>query len=361
MDFITNLLVAQPTGFWHDIIAFFASFISNYALVIIVLTLCIKLILTPLDFLNKKVTRDSSRMQVILGPQFQKLEKQYAKDPQKLNQKKQELYKSSGFNVMGSCVIMLLNIVLTLVVFITLFTALQTTSGYKIEQQYLHLKQSYDTAYTEVYNGTNDAAAKTAAQNAVLEKYDENNYSFLWIKNVWVPDNPWTSAILPFDSYIVSIGNDVKTSLESEAVKFNEMTDTQKEEFKAEYNAVVKVLFDERGGVNGFLLTTVLAVLTAFLSQYLMQRRTQNKNLPVKQGAGEPPATPQTGKIMLIILPIIMGIITMFYNAIFGLYIISSQLVSLATFPLIDKLLNKYYDKKDKERAQKIKADYSRK
>ncbi|MDD3397962.1 MAG: YidC/Oxa1 family membrane protein insertase, partial [Clostridia bacterium] len=130
MDFI-SLLIAEPVGFWETIIVFFESFILDYAWAIIVLTICIKIVLTPLDFMNKKVARDNMRMQEAVAPQLQKLQKQYANDRMKLNQKTQELYKGSGYNMVGSCVIMLINLILTIVIFFTLFSALHTISSYK--------------------------------------------------------------------------------------------------------------------------------------------------------------------------------------------------------------------------------------
>lgn len=359
MEFIF-LMVSEPTGFWQSLISFFESFIFNYAWAIIVLTICIKIILTPLDFFNKKVARDNMRMQTALAPQLARLQKQYGGDRAVLNQKTQELYKSSGYNIMGSCFIMLLNLILTMVIFLTLFGALNSMSSYKIEQQYLILKDTYDTTYTQT-DGSEEEKVNQA-QNAVLLKYDEIQDNFLWIRNVWVADNPWTSAILPFNSYLSSVGDQVRLSLDGESVSYKELSDDEKENFKNDYEKVMLILNEEKAGVNGYLITAVLAIVTSFLSQYLMQKHTARKNAKKAIESGSPAvATAQTNKILLIILPIIMGIITLFYNAVFGLYIIAGQVVSLATFPIIDKLLDIYYDKKDKKLAQKNTVDYSRK
>lgn len=355
------MFVSEPTGLWQTLINFFEDFLLNYAWAIILLTICIKLILTPLDFLNKKVARDNARMQAAVAPQMAKLQKQYANDRAKLNQKTQELYKSNGYNVVGSCIIMLLNLVLTMVIFLTLFGALNSMSAYKIEDQYLTLQDTYQTTYTQTI-GTPDEK-KAAAEAAVLAKYDETQEKFIWVQNVWVADNPWTDAILPYSGYISSVGNEVRLTLNSESVKYNELSEEQKAAFEDEYNKVMNILFEKRNGVNGFLITAILAVATSILSQYLMQLSNKRKaKKRVAAAGGDMSAMPaQTNKIMMIILPIIMGLITLFYNTVFGLYIIAGQLVSLATFPLIDKLLDIYYDKKDKKREQQIKADYSRK
>ena len=74
MDFMSTLMVDAPSSLWTSIIGFFESGIANFALVIILLTICIKLVLSPLDFLNKKVARDNSRMQAVIAPQMAKLQ-----------------------------------------------------------------------------------------------------------------------------------------------------------------------------------------------------------------------------------------------------------------------------------------------
>lgn len=340
MDFI-SLLIAEPVGFWETIIVFFESFILDYAWAIIVLTICIKIVLTPLDFMNKKVARDNMRMQEVVAPQLQKLQKQYANDRMKLNQKTQELYKGSGYNMVGSCVIMLINLILTIVIFFTLFSALHTISSYKIEQQFLQLQQAYGTAYTEEIDlGHTEIEATEAGENAVLTLYSEVQNSFLWVQNIWVPDNPWTNSILTYEAYVQAVGSEIT---------------------EEEYNEVMGILIAERSGVNGYLITAMIAILTCFFSQYLMQKMNKSKASRALTQNTPADSQRQTNKILIIILPIVMGVFTLFYNAIFGLYIIASQVVSLATFPLIDKLLNIYYNKKDKNQAQKIKMDYSRK
>ena len=57
MDIINNLLAPQmwPSGFWESIIKWFAG-VGSIAVAIILLTICIKLVLFPLDFWQKRVS-----------------------------------------------------------------------------------------------------------------------------------------------------------------------------------------------------------------------------------------------------------------------------------------------------------------
>ncbi|MBR4407676.1 MAG: membrane protein insertase YidC [Clostridia bacterium] len=357
---MTNLLVSAPTGLWATIINAFVDFVFNYAWAIILITIIIKLVLSPLDFMNKKVSRDNAKMQATLGPQMAKLQKQYGHDRNLLNQKTTELYKANGFNLGGSCLVMLVYLVVTMVVFISLFTSLNAMAPYRTEAEYLN----YRTAYTTAYNAeSGDETAKVeAGRQAVLKAYDERSSSFLWIKNVWVSDTPFGNGVFTFDEYLKIVGNKVKTSADDQNIKINKLDKADKEvfltEFKADYNETMGVLLEERNGPNGYFIITILAVGTAILSQWLMQRKMVQKthsSNPADQ------TTVKTNKFMMVFLPIVMGLITLFYNAVFGLYIIAGQLVTLLTFPIIDKLLDKHYAKKDKERDEKIKMDYSRK
>ena len=112
--------VAEPTGVWEKIIMAFQSGIPNYAWAIIVFTVVLKLILLPLDFLNKYITAKNTKVQNLIQPELAKIQKQYGNNKQILNQKTMELYKKHNYNVTGSCVIMLVNMALTLFIFITL-------------------------------------------------------------------------------------------------------------------------------------------------------------------------------------------------------------------------------------------------
>ena len=309
--------------------------------------------MSPLDFMNKKVARNNARMQAVLAPQMAKLQKQYGHDRNLLNQKTAELYKRSGFSMGGSCVVMLVYLVLTIVIFFTLFSTLMGSTPYRVEQQYLDLRQ----AYVQTQGSEEDK------KNAVLEVYDSRDSQFLWVQNVWFADNPWTNSNPSFKGYLNIVGNKIRTSADGETVNLKELKETDEAayntfiaNFESEYNQVMAIVKDNRPTTNGYLITALLAIGTAFLSQYLMQRKNVTK---VQKDSTV--TTPQMNKGMLIIMPIIMGVFTLFYNAVFGLYIVASQLVSMATFPIFDKILDKMDAKREKAAEEHIKMDYSRK
>ena len=85
---------------------FLGKFISNYGLVILLMTLLIKLILSPLTIKSYKST---AKMQVI-KPEVDKLNEKYPneKDAMKKQQAMMELYRKAGISPMGGCLPMLL-------------------------------------------------------------------------------------------------------------------------------------------------------------------------------------------------------------------------------------------------------------
>ena len=85
---------------------FLGKFISNYGLVILLMTILIKLLLSPLTIKSYKST---AKMQVI-KPEIDKLNEKYPneKDAMKKQQATMELYQKAGISPMGGCLPMLL-------------------------------------------------------------------------------------------------------------------------------------------------------------------------------------------------------------------------------------------------------------
>ncbi len=354
MAFIGSLLITAPTGMWPSIINAFNS-VGNYAWGIILLTICIKLVMSPLDFFNKKVTRKNAQMQAVLQPEMVKIQKQYGHDKNLYNQKLSELYKKNNYNIMGSCVFMLVNLILTLVIFLTLWGSLNSMANFKIADQYNQLETIYEQTYAET-QGTEEEKV-ISANNAVKIKYDEIKDSWLWIENVWVSETPWTNSIPDFNSYLSMIGNKVEIVEEGKPVlkNFSELTEEQQDEIKANYEKVMNPLRESVNRVNGYLILPILAIGTSLLSQLLMQFRVTKKK------KSENAVAQPTNKVLLIVLPLIMGLFTLFYNSVFAIYIITGQVISIITAPIIDLIIDKVEERAEKKKEAKVVVEYSRK
>ena len=368
MAFLSSLLITAPTGVWPTIINAFEA-VGNYAWAIILLTICIKVIMSPLDFFNRKISRKNAKVQAVLQPEMLKIQKQYGHDKNLYNQKLSELYKKNNFNIMGSCIFMLVNFILVIVIFLTLWNSLNAMANFKIADQYNTLETVYEQTYETSYNNSTAITdeekieeAKLQANQAVKIKYDEIKDSWLWIDNVWVSETPWTNSIPDFNSYLSMIGNKVdvlnEETGEFESVSFNDLTEEQQLEIKSNYEKVMDPLRESTGRANGYLILTILAVGTSFLSQFLNAYRIGKK---AKSRNGDSPKSQISNKIVIIILPIIMGIFTLFYNSIFALYIIVGQIISIITAPIIDLIIDKVEERAENKKEAKVVVDYSRK
>jgi YidC/Oxa1 family membrane protein insertase len=117
---LLNLLRPIQSGIEYVIIYLYNHVVSNYGVVIILLTLTVRLVLTPLTISQ---TRSMARMQKF-QPELQELQKKFKDDKQKLQQETMAFYKKNNVNPLAGC----LPLILQLPVFFALFQALRTPS-----------------------------------------------------------------------------------------------------------------------------------------------------------------------------------------------------------------------------------------
>ena len=86
------------------VLAFFYSLIPNYAIAIVLLTVAIMIVLSPLTW---KSTRSMIAMQR-LAPEMKKLQQKYKGDRETLNREVMNLYKEQGVSPAGGCLPMVL-------------------------------------------------------------------------------------------------------------------------------------------------------------------------------------------------------------------------------------------------------------
>ena len=104
----------------YIVIFLYENITTNYGLVIILLTLIVRMILTPLTISQ---TRSMAKMQK-LQPQLKEMQKKYKEDKQKLQQETMEFYKKNNVNPLAGC----LPLILQMPVFFALFQVLREPS-----------------------------------------------------------------------------------------------------------------------------------------------------------------------------------------------------------------------------------------
>ena len=350
--------VTAPKSLWVTLINWIQESVGNLGWTIILVTVLIKLVTTPLDFWVKFSSKKQTLLQQKCSPQVAKLQKKFGNNRQALQTQTQALYKREGLDMRSGCIVMLINTILSFTIFITFYKDLQKVSAYEAIHQYEQIEATYtDTYYKQVidysstdefttvesvdnwfasYNEMADGAEKDAeyarvkpaldaatvkASDAAVEywKNNKSRSSWLWIQNIWVADG--TSKAFPSYSALKSI------------VKGSGYTDYMNENIvQANYDKVANLISENAPRQNnGYFILPVLAGVITFLSQYITELHTRLKNKKANKIAKEAnSSTASTMRIMKIVMPIIMVVFTLSASASFGLYILASNIATMA-------------------------------
>ena len=150
----------------RDILEWIYGFVGNYGIAVVIFTMLIRGVLTPLEVISRKGMR---RMQAI-QPKLNALQKKYANDKVRLQQKQQELMQKEHYNPLSGCLPLLLQ---WPILFIMFYAMRDVAANNIIKQCFTFLQGE-----TPVYE------------------------PFLWIKNVFMADSPFKSAAVDVTSMI---------------------------------------------------------------------------------------------------------------------------------------------------------------
>lgn len=316
----------------------------SYGFAIVFFTLFIKLILSPLDFLNRFLTRRTQIRQQALSGEIADLEKIYKNDPMGFTRARQALYQKNGVGGLGGSLISLVSVIVTMVVFFQVMGALNNVSHYNMRMQYEQLQGVYQE-YIEGKDADNLTEAQQAELSTLLnEKYQDTKVSFGWIKNIWQPDSPMAHAGMSVDDYNKNQAGEHRLTTE---------------EAQKEYNTIYSYI-EVTNEANGFFILAVLSAVTIFLStkiNSLMQKRTApQKKATVEaepiitysmrdakqQGVAEKPVVDpaQMGKIMMWVMPLIYVLFATMQTSAFAIYMIASSVVSTAVSVLFSFVID---------------------
>ena len=310
--------------FLANVLSGINSVIHNYGWSMVVFTILIKMLLLPFDYKSRK----SMRRMTALQPQVAKLQKKYANDKEKLNQKTAELYRREKINPMSGCVPMLI----TMPILFIMFAAMRIIANTELA------KQAIDLLTTGV----------------------QTNEGWLWVKNIWMPDSPFNAVIadaanlklIPADIWakVMSALSPDKVSALAElgitsANITGDMIFAQLQNIPnyAQETALwsvmpsVNLIFTNLNiyaNNNGWFILPILAAATQFLMTLTQPQRTADPNSPQ---AG-------TGKFMKYFFPLFSLWICSSYNAAFSLYWVVSNV-----FAWIQGIvMNKIFEAKEK-------------
>ena len=152
--------------------------VGNYGVAVVIFTLVIRSILTPLEISSRKGMRKMGKIQ----PKLNELQKKYANDQAKLQQKQQELMKKEHYNPLSGCLPLLIQWPILFV----MFYAMRDVANSKIVAQAFTFLQGETPTYEP----------------------------FLWVKNVFMADSPFKTAAVD-STALAGVSVDIwKTALE---------------------------------------------------------------------------------------------------------------------------------------------------
>ena len=315
--------------FLFNILAWIRSWVGSWGWAMVVFTVMIRLVLTPLDIKSRVSMRKTTKLQ----PQMQALQKKYANDKEKLNQKTAELYKKEHVNPLSSC----LPLLLTWPILIAVFGAMRMAAN---KELLIQLGQILNNEIPQ------------------LERW-------LWIKNLWMPDSIFAAALpdvrtlqqIPADQWL-SWFNTLDANnlpvlikdmgLTAESFAQANLGKTLADIVEAmQQNAAYVEAVAVKPGWTFNLLITKLSLVNEYNGLMLLPILSAVSQLAMTKimGNSQPtdPSAPgaSTGKFMQYFFPIFSLIICFSYSAAFALYWVAGNLVSMGQTYAINKFLDK--------------------
>ena len=300
--------------FLFNILAWIRSWVGSWGWAMVVFTVMIRLVLTPLDIKSRVSMRKTTKLQ----PQMQALQKKYANDKEKLNQKS-------------------LPLLLTWPILIAVFGAMRMAAN---KELLIQLGQILNNEIPQ------------------LERW-------LWIKNLWMPDSIFAAAMpdvrtlqqIPADQWL-SWFNTLDANnlpvlikdmgLTAESFAQANLGKTLADIVEAmQQNAAYVEAVAVKPGWTFNLLITQLSLVNEYNGLMLLPILSAVSQLAMTKimGNSQPtdPSAPgaSTGKFMQYFFPIFSLIICFSYSAAFALYWVAGNLVSMGQTYAINKFLDK--------------------
>src|SRR3954466_3240660 len=172
--------------FFHNKVGF------GWGLSIIFLTIAIRLLILPLTF---KQVRSMQEMQRF-SPEIQKLRERYKDDKQRQNEELMKLYKEHGFNPLGSC----LPLVLQLPFFFSLYQTLKSGGGISKE-----IAASGHTGFLFIPDLTKPLTHDTPALIAMIVLYVGSQLGSSYVSSLNVQDKNQRRLLFIFPFVFVPV------------------------------------------------------------------------------------------------------------------------------------------------------------
>ena len=322
------------TGFFVNLLTWINNLVGNYGWSIVVFTLLIRLVLLPLDIKSKKSMRAMTKIQ----PKVQALQKKYANDKEKLNQKTMELYRKEHVSPTAGCLPMLISLPILWI----MFAAMRTLGNEYTIQMILDMKNTGKLPDLQ---------------------------SWLWIKNVFQPDS-FGATILPAVNSTLNMirpasGSTVLTA-ENISACVEYLKSTEYSTLAAQlapanaFNIVsLNLLFFRPTLIlpnslsnlfqygNGLFILPLLAGASQFLMTKIMNGKQTKEQKELEAAQQSAQSNPMNSPVMKWFFPIFSVWICATSNATFSIYWMAANVIQIVQ----QLAVNWYFERKDAEAA----------
>ena len=187
-----------------------------------------------------------------------------------------------------------------------------------------------------------NAEVKEAYESGKIKKS-----SFLWVKNIWMPD-------VHYEHPIVSTAEGFQSKISSAARKSCTCDNTMLPVDSAVYDSVTAGLYEQKKQANGYYVMVALSILTMFLSQFVMQKM-QKDQIELQSVEGANGQAAMTQKMMMWMMPVMFGFFAFSYSTAFSIYMTVSSVVTTVSSVLINIFVErKLQSEKDKTENQAV-------
>ena len=317
--------------------------IGSFGWTVVLFTVALKFILSPLDIWQKRTTMKNNRAMKIIQPELEKLKKTYASAPDVLQQKQMELYKKHGYSMAGGC----LPALLTLVIFFVVFSGFNAAVRYENETIVYNLTLKYQTVVAE-----NPDISSDELDQAMVAAYNEEKQGWLWIKNVFMPDtyaNP-----VPTENKFVGRGlGQINAKLPAETKSLN----LKQSRYNDGYDAVLKPAmesynkskFFDMKHWNGYFILPLLSIALSIVSVKLTKATQPEMPQQTDENGNPNNASQGMMKAMNWMMPAMMGVFALFYSSAFCIYMVMNSLITVV-FNAIWNVIQKKQDAIEEDR-----------
>ncbi len=343
MEMLNSINMLLSSNVWATIINLFAKWIVNYGWTIIIFTIVLKLILSPLDIFQRYSSSKQQRVMAYMQPEINAVQEKYAGNQERINAETQKIYKKYNKGLGGSCVIMLVTMIVSMVIFFTLYSSIRSYGSEKLYESYYELDTTYISATVDYNTLTAEEQSELGlteeeyALQQVQAKYEElsKSNSWLWVKNVWKADTS-TSQFVDVDDYI-DYYLDYYTDYYQVDAEDEDAVAEITTNLTTRYELITTTLIGDSSDNNGYYVLIVLSALVNLLSQIISTKLLTPKGQKMNM----------MNKIMMIVLPIFMLIFAWTSNVVFTLYIITNAIMTTLLSTIISLIMKRINRNKD--------------